>query len=98
MYLKLEKQRKQNGYQLEDTEDLSEEKKKFLIECEHMHNKALFDAVNESLIQFKPYGKDGEPQPWSNKLRKLQKTPLEKEIDTKKMFEIIKHDVSQGNY
>lgn len=45
---------------------------KQLKECEHIHNKALFDSINESLLQFKPYGKDGEPMPWSRKQRKLQ--------------------------
>jgi hypothetical protein len=66
---------------------------KLLRECEHIHNKALFDSINESLLQFKPYGKDGEPMPWSRKQRKLQKTPIQKDIDIKKMFEIIKHDM-----
>jgi hypothetical protein len=45
------------------------------------------------LLQFKPYGKDGEPMPWSRKQRKLQKTPIQKDIDIRKMFEIIKHDM-----
>ena len=31
--------------------------------------------------------------PWSRKQRKLQKTPIQKDIDIKKMFEIIKHDM-----
>lgn len=37
----------------------------FDAECEHIHNKVLFDCINDSLLQFKPFGKDGEPLPWS---------------------------------
>jgi hypothetical protein len=25
----------------------------FLAECEHIHNKVLFDCINDSLLQFK---------------------------------------------
>ena len=31
----------------------------FLAECEHIHNKVLFDCINDSLIQFKPFSKEG---------------------------------------
>jgi hypothetical protein len=27
--------------------------KNFLAECEHIHNKVLFDCINDSLLQFK---------------------------------------------
>lgn len=77
----------------ENERKLRQKEMKLLKECEHIHNKALFDSINESLLQFKPYGKDGEPMPWSRKQRKLQKTPIQKDIDIKKMFEIIKHDM-----
>lgn len=66
VYLEIEKQRKNKGmFNYEHETD--ENKKKLLRESEHIHNKALFDAVNESLLQFRPYGKDGEPMPWSVK-------------------------------
>lgn len=77
----------QNAY---DTEP-DPMKWKLLQEGEHIHNKALFDAVNESLVQFRRYDKDGEPMPWSSKVWKLRQP--QKEIDIKKMFEIVKHDV-----
>ena len=32
--------------------------------------------------------------PWSKKQRRLQKMPLQKDVDMEKMFEIVKHDVS----
>ena len=30
----------------------------FDAECEHIHNKVLFDCINDSLLQFKPFGKE----------------------------------------
>lgn len=45
-----------------------------VAECEHIHNKVLFDCINDSLLQFKPYGKDGEPTPWTRKNRRLKPT------------------------
>ena len=71
--------------------------KKFFRESEHIHNKALFDCVNESLIQFRPYTRDGEPAPWSHKKRKLQHKPVKEKIDLKKMFEIVRHDLFRWN-
>lgn len=106
VYLEIEKRKKEAAVEEEQEEeriigqkqiDDGQEKyitKKMLREFEHIHNKSLFDSVNESIVQFRPYGKDGTPMPWSRKQRKLQQTPLQKEIDIKKMFEIIKHDVS----
>jgi len=41
-----------------------------LSEADHIHNKAIFDAVNEAMNLVRPYGKNGEPLPWSNKPRK----------------------------
>lgn len=63
----------------------------FLSECEHIHNKVLFDCINDSLLQFKPYGKDGVPNPWSRSNRKLKPT---EDFSIEEMFEIVKHDVS----
>ena len=32
----------------------------------HIHNKALFDAMNEYLDLLRPYGVWGKPFPWKN--------------------------------
>jgi hypothetical protein len=62
-----------------------------IAECEHIHNKVLFDCINDSLLQFKPYGKEGEPLPWSRKNRRLKPTD---DFSVNEIFEIVKHDVS----
>ena len=36
-------------------------------ECEHIHNKAIFDGINEALDIYRPHGKKGEPLPWTRK-------------------------------
>ena len=35
------------------------------IECEHIQNKAIFDAINEALNMYRPHSKKGEPLPWT---------------------------------
>lgn len=40
-------------------------------EAIHIHNKLLFDVVNESLQKYRPYGLKGEPMPWSTSVRHL---------------------------
>ena len=40
-------------------------------EAVHILNKCIFDAMNESLSKFRPYGMTGEPVPWSNQYRRL---------------------------
>lgn len=41
-----------------------------ISEAQHIHNKVIFDSVNEALNSVRPYGHQGEPMPWSNKARK----------------------------
>ncbi len=36
-----------------------------VAESEHIHNKSIFDAVNEALNLIRPYGMTGQPMPWS---------------------------------
>ena len=36
-----------------------------IIEAEHIHNKMIFDAANEALQKYRPYGLQGIPMPWS---------------------------------
>ena len=62
----------------------------FDAECEHIHNKVLFDCINDSLLQFKPYSKEGEPLPWSRQNRRLKPTD---DFNLGEIFEIVKHDL-----
>jgi hypothetical protein len=41
-----------------------------LSESDHIHNKAIFDAINESMKNIRPYGFAGEPMPWTNMPRR----------------------------
>ena len=41
------------------------EQQSMLAEWENIHNKVLFDAVNDALDEFRPYGLRGPPAPWS---------------------------------
>ena len=44
----------------------------------------------------RPYSKEGEPMPWSRKQRKLKTNRIKTdEIDTERIFELVKHDVSK---
>jgi hypothetical protein len=36
-----------------------------ISEADHIHNKAIFDAVNEAMNLSRPYGVVGEPAPWA---------------------------------
>jgi hypothetical protein len=90
-YLKLERRRKDHMIQEQAETKEGNETRNFLAECEHIHNKVLFDCINDSLLQFKPYAKDGEPLPWSRQNRRLK--PIE-DFTIDEMFEIVKHDVS----
>eukprot|EP00347_Sterkiella_histriomuscorum_P007962 403346899 len=96
LYLRLERRRKESRErELNDTQSTNMtqqqlQDRNFLAECEHIHNKVLFDCINDSLLQFKPYGKDGMPLPWSRQNRRLK--PIE-EFTIEEMFEIVKHDL-----
>lgn len=63
-YLEIERRREENNSALAAETSL-------VAESEHIHNKAYFDGVNESLSKFRPYGVLGEPCPWSTKQRRL---------------------------
>merc|ERR1712091_137962 len=94
LYLTLEKRRKEQR-----EKEISEGKKEapnaevsstFVAECEHIHNKVLFDCINDSLLQFKPYSKDGKPMPWSRVTKRLKPTD---DFTIQEIFEIVKHDL-----
>jgi hypothetical protein len=46
-------------------------KTSFQIEMENIHNKAIFDGLNEALDGMRPYGLRGPPLPWSKQGRTL---------------------------
>ena len=77
LYLNLEKRRRESrdqggpdsrfDFENVTDADLVEDRvdRNFLAECQYIHNKVLFDCINDSLQQFRPYGKDGLPPTWS---------------------------------
>lgn len=42
----------------------------------HVHNKSIFDAINETIDKYRPYGVLGEPFPWKNYSKPQPITPL----------------------
>jgi len=55
----------QNSFRVSTVED-----NELVTEADHIHNKAIFDGLNEALNELRPYGPRGEPMPWSKKGRK----------------------------
>ncbi len=66
LYLDIERQREEAMVAAHAQPDSS-----LIAESEHIHNKAVFDSLNESLSKFRPYGLSGDPMPWSTKQRRL---------------------------
>jgi len=64
-----------------------------VVESVHIQNKCYFDALNESLMKFRPYGITGEPMPWSTKIRRLQTKVDINSVDTERLFQMVKHDL-----
>lgn len=59
-------------------------------EAQHIHNKMIFDSVNESLQKFRVYGEAGEPMPWSFDVRAIHlKYPDLKEICLRVKDEVL---------
>lgn len=44
--------------------DQKGEKNEFIGELDRIHNKAIFDAFNEALDYYRPFGIKGRPLPW----------------------------------
>lgn len=72
LYLTLEKERESvikeaiEQIKLQSEEEINEEELAEMIsEADHIHNKAIFDCVNEAMNMVRPYGLQGEPMPWS---------------------------------
>ena len=76
LYLDLEKMRENSLPQSKKSDLKSSDSPTpgFLEECEHIHDKAVFDSVNEALNLIRPYGLNGEPMPWSLQQRILFKS------------------------
>jgi len=73
LYLEIEKERR-GGLsisQMKDSFHESNNSQSFVAEMENIHNKAIFDAVNEALDGFRPYGLKGPPLPWSKNNKTL---------------------------
>jgi len=62
-------------------------------ESQHIFNKSIFDAMNESLTKFRPYGVIGAPVPWSAKYRRLQTDVDINSVDTERLFQMVKQEV-----
>jgi len=96
LYLDVERQRDEDDQadharlreQLNSSAELS-----VIQESVHIQNKCYFDALNESLMKFRPYGITGEPMPWSTKVRRLQTKVDINSVDTERLFQMVKHDV-----
>ena len=59
-----------------------EELTEMISEADHIHNKAIFDCVNEAMNMARPYGVNGEPMPWSNAARKNVYLMIEDNIES----------------
>lgn len=75
LYLDIEKDRR-GGLSISQMNDsqhshANNNSQSFVAEMENIHNKAIFDAVNEALDGFRPYGLKGPPLPWSKQNKTL---------------------------
>lgn len=96
IYLEIERRKEIEKQESTNPTEMSESASDaHIAECDHIHNKNIFDCINESLNQFRPYGKEGVPMPWSSKLRKLREDEI---LEFNKMFEIIKQDLFRWWY
>jgi len=67
VYLSVERERKLDS--IEPSKSLTHEG--LLVEWSNIHNKCLFDVVNDILDLYRPYGIKGPPLPWSHKTKEL---------------------------
>ena len=92
LYLTLEKERESvikeaiEQIKLHSEEEINEEELAEMIsEADHIHNKAIFDCVNEAMNLSRPYGIAGEPMPWSATPRKNVYLQLEDNMESVQM-------------
>lgn len=68
---------------MQSEEEINEEELAEMIsEADHIHNKAIFDCVNEAMNEARPYGVAGEPMPWTNTPRKNVFLMIEDNIES----------------
>eukprot|EP01022_Parablepharisma_sp_SALTPOND_P015391 TRINITY_DN216_c0_g1_i1.p1 TRINITY_DN216_c0_g1~~TRINITY_DN216_c0_g1_i1.p1 ORF type:complete len:1543 (-),score=252.99 TRINITY_DN216_c0_g1_i1:13996-18465(-) len=68
LYLALEHMRKVDSI---DEVPKDPQHENLLTEWSNIHNKCIFDAVNDALDYYRPYGLKGPPLPWSKQVREL---------------------------
>jgi hypothetical protein len=64
-----------------------------MSEAQHIHNKVIFDCVNEGFNMVRPYGSAGEPMPWSRKPRRNLIFMFESADDLDKILDDVKANV-----
>lgn len=57
--------------------DLPEDE--FALESQHIHNKLIFDSMNDVLDLFRPYGLNGQPYPWKQEIKHYKIKPITEE-------------------
>lgn len=70
-----------------DSEDFDDDDS-IMAEWENIHNKVIFDWVNEILDNYRPYGLKGPPLPWSTNLRTLTYKYSEQERVEEVLYEV----------
>lgn len=79
-----------------DDDEREESRVSFLKTALHIHNKALFDSVNEMLDHERPYGVWGKPFPWKKTMNIDRKWSAE--IEEKKLKKGIERTVESCSY
>ena len=64
-----------------------------MSEAQHIHNKVIFDCVNEGFNMVRPYASAGEPMPWSRKPRRNVIFMFESPDDLDKILNNVKANV-----
>ena len=68
LYFAIENKRQ---LQLIDSVNTTAEEKEMIQKCASIHDKCIFDAINDSLDYYRPYELKGSPVPWSKRIRQL---------------------------
>ena len=72
IYVEIEKNRKEKAENKRFNESSSMNENNYLaIQWSNIHNKCIFDVINDALDYFRPYNIKGIPLPWSTQRREL---------------------------